>query len=106
MAKPKNGNDRKVGRMSCYTNRNPLSEQPPEVMSLDESETLLGSHYGSDNRFVSPSVTILELGGPTTTGTTTPCSLNNKQRIPSISSCAIPSPYTEQTTITSAGDFI
>lgn len=102
MAKPKSGNDRKGGRMSCYasTNRNPLNEKLPEVMSLDESETLLGSQYGSDNRFVSPSVTILELGGPT--GAATPSSLN-KQRVPSISSCAIPSPYTEQTTLTSAG---
>lgn len=109
-------NHRNHTRMSCRNKRTPIHERLPGVMSLDESETLLGSPY------VSPSVTIIELdancaaddGGnvdgvgtastssPRATTLNAPIPLRVKKRPPSISS-AIPSPFTEQTTITSTG---
>lgn len=97
--------------MSFYTKRSPLNgRQPLEVMSLDESETLLGAHqYGSptEPKFgpaVQPSVTIVDLDivVPTLSSSVA----THKQRLPSISSVAIPSPFTEQTTITSTGMWI
>lgn len=95
MAKHRIGAERKPPRMS-YLTRSP--SEPPELMSLDESENLLGCQYGGNKKFVSPSVTIVELGsGP-------PNNAMNK-RLPSITPTATPSPspYTEQSTLTSAG---
>lgn len=117
------GDHRKQMRMSCLNNRTPIHEHLPEIMSLDESETLLGSHYSGTDKFVSPSVTIVELGAncaannagnvdgtgtiattsPRTAALNAPTSFGVKKRLPSVSSVAIPSPYTEQTTITSTG---
>lgn len=113
MAKHKIGADRKQPRIS-YLTRGP--NEPPELMSLDESETLLGFQYGAiggcgadiastsaaNSKFMvnaAPSLAVVELGVPLT-------SLN--KRMPSISSTitqspASPSPYTEQSTVTSAG---
>lgn len=120
------GDHRKQTRMSCLNNRTPIHEHLPEIMSLDESETLLGSHYSGTDKFVSPSVTIVELGvncaasdtgtidgigtiatsSPRTVALNAPTSFGVKKRLPSISSVAIPSPYTEQTTITSTGKLL
>lgn len=91
--------------MSCYNNRTPTNgRQPLEVMSLDESETLLGAQYGSPTEVkfgpAQPCVTIVDLGVVPTLSSSV---ASHKQRLPSISSVAIPSPFTEQTTITSAG---
>lgn len=117
------GDHRKQMRMSCLNNRTPIHEHLPEVMSLDESETLLGCHYSGTDKCISPSVTIVELGAncaandagnvdgtrtvptssPRTVALNAPTSFGVKKRLPSISSVAIPSPYTEQTTITSTG---
>lgn len=106
----------------------PHSRQPLEVMSLDESETLLGGHYIDDHVLSAaslsgslgrsghtkaqqqhPSVTIVDLDcveRPSLSPLALHSSIaSHRQRLPSISSVAIPSPYTEQTTITSAGTF-
>lgn len=100
--------------------RSPLNGRHPlEVMTLDESETLLGAHYDSlpaaaivgRSSSRQPSVTIVDLGlgrppSPAAIGLALGSSIaSHKQRLPSISSVAIPSPYTEQTTITSAGEW-
>lgn len=67
-----------------------------EVMSMDESETLLGgTQFGSPTEVVasfgSPSVTIVDLGIV----------------VPTLgSSGAVPSPFKEQTPVPSAGEFI
>lgn len=113
MAKHRIGAERKQPRIS-YLTRSP--SEPPELMSLDESETLLGFQYGvgsgcggiaaANSKFMvsgPPSVAVVELGVPTL-----PVASLNK-RMPSISSTITqspaPSPYTEQSTITSAGKF-
>lgn len=99
MAKHKIGAERKPPRMS-YLTRSP--SEPPEVMSLDESETLLGSQYGINSRFISPSVTVVDIGGPITPLLPTPLNI----RPPAPGTPAItpsPSSFTEQTTLNSQG---
>lgn len=136
-ANPINERNRIGVRMNSFTvGRSPLNgrnRQPIEVMTLDESETLLGANYdgliggasasltassigaASRNLQQQPSVTIVDLGPgrpptpPSTLmgfgGTGLNSSIaSHKQRLPSISSVAIPSPFTEQTTITSTGE--
>lgn len=91
------GAERKPPRMS-YLSRSP--NELPEVMSLDESETLLGSQYGGvNNKFISPSVTVVELDEPLSVR-----SLNKRSQ--SFSPTAASSPYTEQSTLTITGIFI
>lgn len=63
MAKRRIGAEAKPPRMS-YLARSP--SDPPEAMSVDESETLLGGKYndgGGTKKFDSPAVTILEMDG-------------------------------------------
>lgn len=63
MAKRRIGAEAKPPRMS-YLARSP--SDPPETMSVDESETLLGGKYndgGGIKKFDSPAVTILEMDG-------------------------------------------
>lgn len=131
MAKHK-ANDRRSSSSGIRNGARMTSRQPLEVMSLDESETLLGGHYIDDHLLSAatmsgslgrsaqhntrPSVTIVDLAGvsgdsierrrPSLSPTALSSSIaSHRQRLPSISSVAIPSPYTEQTTITSAGTF-
>lgn len=119
MAKHRIGADRKQPRIS-YLTRSP--SEPPELMSLDESETLLGFQCGAVGGFgasgssaagtvdpinskcmvnAPPSLAVVELGVPLT---------SLSKRMPSISSTITqspaPSPYTEQSTLTSAGKYI
>lgn len=63
MAKRRIGAEAKPPRMS-YLARSP--SDPPEAMSVDESETLLGGKYndgGGIKKFDSPAVTVLEMDG-------------------------------------------
>lgn len=126
MAKHKISDHRKTSRM--FRNEN----LPTEVMSLDESETLLGNQYAttSAHQPLSPCITIVELGtsGPplcaggggggegigrnlaaasisavATASVAAGAGTFGNKRLPSMSSVATPSPFTEQTTITSTG---
>lgn len=101
MSKHKHCSDRKITRTNFLSRS---ASEPPEVMSLDESETLLGSQYGINSRFVSPSVTVVDISGPITPLLST--SLNARPPIgPVVSNTPPPLLLNEQGTITSQGKF-
>lgn len=100
MAKNRIGAERKSPRIN-YLARSP--SEPPELMSLDESETLLGSQYGINSRFVSPSVTVVDIGGPITPSTTSTPLINRPTTGTSTITTASTLLSTEQNTISSQG---
>lgn len=100
MAKNRIGAERKSPRMS-YLTRSP--SEPPELMSLDESETLLGSQYGINSRFVSPSVTVVDLGAQITPSSISTPLLNRPTTGTSTITTASTLLSTDQNTISSQG---